>query len=329
MKYSVIIPVYNAQKTIRRCADSLLVQSYSDTEIILVNDGSTDLSGMICEEYARMHNNVRYICQQNAGVSAARNAGLDAAVGKYVLFVDSDDYVSADLFSNLDRIINDEHTDWIQFSGCVDNGIEKRSVMTKPFVARSREELMPYIVDSICNKSINGPWAKLYKREIIEKYKIRFPVGASVAEDRAFNIAYSIHINSMVASVFVGYALNTENENSLSRKRHKDLNKQFEIVDTFIDKAIDTAGIPDKEKKNYHQAVNFGKCRSIYHDAKLMIQDHEKWMSRQKALMKLCKRINRKHMKYPKTRYCTLITLPVRLYMTSVIDAIAWKLTRG
>ena len=78
----------------------------------------------------------------------------------------------------------------------------------------------------------------------------------------------------------------------------------------------------------YRRAANFGDCRYIYHEAKLMFADRVGWLERQKRLGKLCDAINRRHMKYPNTRYCTLITLPVRLRLTCVIDAIAWKLTR-
>lgn len=92
--YSVVIPVYNAEKTLRRCVDSLLRQDCSEVELILVNDGSKDGSLEICREYARQYDCVRVIDKPNGGVSTARNAGLDAAQGIYVLFVDSDDYVS-------------------------------------------------------------------------------------------------------------------------------------------------------------------------------------------------------------------------------------------
>lgn len=329
MMFSVIIPVYNAEKTLKRCVDSLLVQNYQHAEIILVNDGSSDNSKAICEEYAEKFDNVKLISQENAGVSAARNAGLDAASGEYVLFVDSDDYVMPELFSGIDQILKTNHADLIQFSSCVDNGDTIHPNINQPLVVDSREKLVPHIVDAICRKSINGPCAKLYKKEFIEKHNIRFPVGVSVGEDRAFNIVYSFYIDSLIKSETIGYVINTENDDSLSRKRHDDLKHQFEIMELYIDNELSSAPIPDNEKEQYRQALNFGKCRGIYHDAKLMIQDRLGWFSRQKQLMKLCRKINKRHMKYPKARYCTLITLPVRLYFTPVIDLIALKLIRG
>lgn len=328
VKYSVIIPVYNAEKTLCRCVDSLLAESYSDMEIILVNDGSKDRSGEICEHYTAVHPNIRYISKENGGVSTARNAGLDAASGKYVLFVDSDDYVVSNYFSLLDRALNQEPSDLAQFSLLYDNSRENRKVVYAPVSANSREELMPLIVNAICRKTINGPVAKLYLREIIEANHIRFPEGASVAEDRVFNIKYSMYIHSYAVSDQILYCVSTENENSLTRGRQKDLNAQFEINRRFFSQALSEAPISAEEKNQYQRAYNFGDCRGIYHDAKLMHQDRVGWLKRQIQLGKTCADINRRHMKYPKTRYCTFITLPVRLYLMPIIDIIAWKLTR-
>lgn len=326
MKYSVIVPAYNAEKTLRRCVDSLLSQERSDVEIILINDGSQDGSETICEDYAEKYESIRYISQQNAGVSAARNRGLDAAKGEFVLFVDSDDYVVRDFFTIVDGMIAEKSADLIQFSACVDNGYEKHPMIHSLYSAFSREKLFPHIIDAICRKTINAPHAKLFKREIIENNCIRFPKGVSVAEDRAFNIVYSFYINSYTVSDAVVYVINTENGNSLSRKRHEDLKKQLAAADAYIDGNLASASIPEEEKELYRKALNFGMCRSVYHDARLMLMDGKGWLSRQKELRRLCRQINIKRMKYPKTLYCTLISLTVRLYLTTVIDAVAMKL---
>lgn len=327
MKYSVIVPVYNAEKTIRRCVDSLTAEARADVEIILINDGSKDASAEICREYEKNDSNIQFINKENGGVSTARNAGLDIASGDYILFVDSDDYVAPSFFSILDEVLTGTPCDWIQFSCCFDDGLEKRNHIYSPLVAENRVELMPHIINAICRKSINGPVAKLYRRELIEANQISFPIGASVAEDRVFNIKYSMYIKNYAVSDRVLYYISTENENSLTRGRHADLKQQFQITDAYFQSALREAHIAESEKDLYQRAYNFGDCRSIYHDAKLMHQDHIGWVKRQTMLGRICREINRKHMKYPKTRYCTLITLPVRLYLTPVIDAIAWKLT--
>ncbi len=328
IKYSVIIPVYNAEKTLERCVSSLLSENYPDCEIILVNDGSTDHSAELCADYANADSRVRFFSKENGGVSTARNAGLDLAVGEYVLFVDSDDYVLPGFFDKLDREREKTDADLVMFSYCVDKGEKKETCSFSPAVRCGREELMPRVVGAICRKTINMPWAKQYRRSIIEEHQLRFPVGASVAEDRVFNICYSFYIDSLQFSDKVLYCVDTGNENSLSRKRHSDLNKQFAVTRQYFKDHLNDAPIPESEKEQYRRAVNFGSCRYIYHEAKLLHANNVGWWERQKKLGRLCDSINRRHLKYPDTSYCRKITLPVRLRLTWLIDAIAWKLTR-
>ena len=106
--FSIIIPVYNAETTIRRCLDSFTNQRFSDYEILLINDGSTDNSDAICREYADVNSKICYLSKENGGVSSARNLGLEQAKGEYALFVDSDDYVSEDYFDVIDVRGKDE-----------------------------------------------------------------------------------------------------------------------------------------------------------------------------------------------------------------------------
>ena len=94
--FSVIVPVYNAEKTLQRCVDSILAQTFEDFELILINDGSKDQSGDICDEYAAKDSRVKTVHKTNGGVSSARNAGLRIAQGEYIAFIDSDDYIDND-----------------------------------------------------------------------------------------------------------------------------------------------------------------------------------------------------------------------------------------
>lgn len=104
---SVIVPVYNAEKFLNRCIDSIICQTFENLEIILVDDGSSDRSGQICDEYAGKDNRIKVIHKVNGGVSSARNCGLDCATGDYVAFVDSDDYISPFMYSKLFEAISD------------------------------------------------------------------------------------------------------------------------------------------------------------------------------------------------------------------------------
>ena len=329
IKYSVIIPIYNAEKTVRRCVDSLLSGCPENAEIILVNDGSTDGSGEICRRYAREHPAVRLIEQENGGVSTARNAGMDAVRGSYICFVDSDDYVSPDYFPQIERALEKEAWDLIRFSWFQDDGETMRRRHAAPLNAATRDEALPRIIDDICSKALNSTRAKVYRKELIDRHSLRFPVGASLAEDRAFNIRYSMYIQKYCVDDSPIYNVNTENQESLSRKRRNDHEQQFQVADHYVEDAIRASSLPAQETEQYCRAINFGECRSIYREAKELIRDQVGWLGRQKYLMRCCGRINRQHMRYPKTKYCRLITLPVRLRLTPVIDLVAWKLTRS
>ena len=112
---SVIIPVYNVETYIRECVDSVLSQTYTDLEIILVDDGSTDSSGLICDEYSKLDSRIVVIHKENGGLSDARNAGLDAVHGDYILFVDSDDWIQPETVSHLVKHMNEEQAEIVFF----------------------------------------------------------------------------------------------------------------------------------------------------------------------------------------------------------------------
>lgn len=119
MKVSVVIPVYNVEKYLCECVDSALNQTYENVEIILVDDGATDSSGLICDGYAQKDSRVVVIHRENGGLSAARNTGLDAATGEYIYFLDSDDYIEKNTISDLVSTIEQEKADVVFFDGYV------------------------------------------------------------------------------------------------------------------------------------------------------------------------------------------------------------------
>src|SRR5699024_4494271 len=111
---SVIVPVYNVEKYVRRCIDSICGQTYSNLEIILIDDGSTDSSGKICDEMAAKDGRISVIHQENKGLSQARNAGLDQAKGEYIAFVDSDDYLSLNMYECLLKSLKENNADVVR-----------------------------------------------------------------------------------------------------------------------------------------------------------------------------------------------------------------------
>ena len=183
---SIIVPVYNTEKYLKKCLDSIINQTYSNIEIILIDDGSTDNSPKICDEYKSRNNNIKVIHQTNSGVSTARNVGLDAAIGEYVGFIDSDDYIDNNM---VEKIMKEIIYDNLDIAICNlyienENNIEMKELnYTDCFIERNR-----YPFEMYTNTSIEGfACNKIYKRSIIEKYGIRFKEGCVVLEDDLFN----------------------------------------------------------------------------------------------------------------------------------------------
>ena len=112
---SIIVPVYNVEQFLARCIDSIRAQTYRNIEILLIDDGSTDNSGRVCDEYAKQDGRIKVYHKPNGGVSSARNYGLDRATGKYIGFVDSDDFIAPDMYEYLIQLIKDTNAEICQF----------------------------------------------------------------------------------------------------------------------------------------------------------------------------------------------------------------------
>ena len=183
-KISVIVPVYNAEKYLHRCVDSILVQTFKDFELLLIDDGSKDRSGEICDEYARKYERVRVWHKENGGVSSARNVGLDNARGKWVTFVDSDDWVCDDwLYTFVDNL---EETD------AVVTGFNfVTSDKIRPFKMECQSENPARVADYL-NKERNYGflWCKCFNRSLIEKNILRFDEKMRFLEDEEFVCRY-------------------------------------------------------------------------------------------------------------------------------------------
>lgn len=183
---SVIVPVYNVEDYVGRCIESVLVQTFTDFELILVDDGATDNSGKICDRYAEKDDRVRVIHKENAGVSAARNTGIDYASGEYIMFIDSDDYIDKPM---LEDMIRYSGSDMI-ISGLkyIDiNGNEMSNRLGNAFENINIVDFLnKYYIDLESKCILSGPYNRLYKKSIIDKYNIRFNVDMSIFEDGVF-----------------------------------------------------------------------------------------------------------------------------------------------
>lgn len=199
---SVIIPVYNAEATLRRCLDSVLAQSYKDIEIILVDDGSTDGSGKICDEYGQKDDRVRVLHQANSGVSAARNAGLDVAKGEWVAFCDSDDSVNA---SWIEKMVEASSS-----AGLVIGGYRKYlpdGTVEYVTLGRTRIYTEPddFFEDCLNAHILKFIWNKLFSKKIIDEHKIRFDETFKVFEDEYFVLEFLVHVPEVICIPDCGY----------------------------------------------------------------------------------------------------------------------------
>ncbi len=194
-KISVIVPVYNAEQFLDACIQSILQQSFQQLELILVDDGSKDSSRSICEKYAASDSRVRFLHQENAGSSAAKNAGMAKAEGDYIAFTDADDTLDAQYLEHL--------YDGVEENGDVDvcignaaftrvrgNEVLSRRTVTLHGGLFTLKEFMGYYPEYMPNAIIGAPWNKLYKRALLQQYAIKFDTAIRNNEDTHFNYLY-------------------------------------------------------------------------------------------------------------------------------------------
>ena len=209
---SIIIPIYKVERYLRACLDSVVGQTYKSLEIILVDDGSPDNCGAICDEYARKDSRIQVIHKKNEGVSVARNVGIEAACGDWVMFVDPDDWIEAELCEVLMRAADEQHSDVI-YSQIEGNSEDGMGIVWSPPVACSRAvdrshlialqvKLLVTFADSE-QFMMGGPVAKLFRRELLENKACRFPEGLKRRQDAIFNLMV---LEFAQTGYFVGYA---------------------------------------------------------------------------------------------------------------------------
>lgn len=208
IKVSVIVPVYNAEKYIATCVESILSQTLQELEVIFINDGSTDQSRQIIENYKKVNPQIKLINQENQGVSMARNAGLQAATGEYVGFVDADDYIEKDMYSTLHNAAVQSNCDVVISN--FESEIEGHKVITRyPFPLNTilirdyiEREILTYFLKS---DQLNTACNKLYKRKVINDNKVKFPEKVALGEDGLFNMRFFKHALCTIYLDYTGY----------------------------------------------------------------------------------------------------------------------------
>ena len=221
-KVSLIIPVYNVENYIEKCLNSVVNQTLKDMEVIIVNDGSKDLSKQKIQKYLEKYPWIKYLEKENGGLSDARNYGMPYATGKYIAFLDSDDYVEETMYEEMYNIAEKENADMVDCDFVWEYPNRKRKDIGK--IYKTKKEMI--------EKCRVVAWNKIIKREILEKTKIKFPVGLRY-EDMEFFYKLVPYINkvSFIKKCFVHYV---QRENSIANTQNVRTKEIFIILDNVI-----------------------------------------------------------------------------------------------
>jgi len=200
-KISIVVPVYNVEKYLPRCIDSILAQTFTDFELLLIDDGSTDNSGRICDEYTKNDNRIRVFHTKNFGVSSARNKGIENAIGKYISFVDSDDEVFNTYLETLYKHI--VKCDIVFFQNIWINEDQTRLMISlNNFYSDDHNSIEKEILFLIHNNTgcnlFGFTWNKIFRASIIKEHNIKFVKNLTLSEDEVFTLEFCKYINNIM-----------------------------------------------------------------------------------------------------------------------------------
>ena len=192
---SIVIPVYNVEEFFHQCVNSIINQSYTNIEIILVDDGSTDTSGQLCDEYAKLDSRIKVIHQKNAGLSSARNKGLEFVTGDYIWFVDSDDWIAEDALKILDFELKNSKAEMVTFSN-----FQYIETTTKDnFINKKSESIDGKTFITSGYKLEIAPWIYVYQKDFLLKNNISFREDIKIHEDEFFLLDCFSRVNQIIS----------------------------------------------------------------------------------------------------------------------------------
>ena len=257
---SVIVPVYNAEKYLRKCVDSLLAQTFRYFEVILVDDGSPDRSGAICDEYAEKYPRVRVFHKENGGVSSARQCGLDHARGEYTIHADPDDWVEPNMLEELYAKAKAEDADMVICDYYVEFGKKTELKRQQPSALDSEtvlREMFQRLHGSLCNK--------LVKRACYKDFQISFPPEIHYSEDLYVVVSLLLHPIKVAYIPRAFYHYNqTANPNSISRSAGKRTYEWFVAANERISSLLDEKRFAT-EKEKIRASIAFMALRTNYY----------------------------------------------------------------
>ena len=237
-KISIIVPVYNAEKKLGQCIESLINQTYKNIEIILINDGSTDNSKEVCDKYKKLDNRIITIHKANEGVSKTRNLGIKKSTGEVIMFVDSDDYIEESCCEEAFKQYSKNKSHLVIW------GYNNKSQIhqTTTTIFSNEEEVsilaLSNFLDVKCRKLLNSPCNKLYSVHLIKSNKLLFKEDLSLAEDLLFNLNYLDYMDEQGKLVIINkglYNYNDDSEQSLSKLMDDEyINYRSQIYDKLF-----------------------------------------------------------------------------------------------
>lgn len=245
---SIIIAVYNMEDLLTRCIYSVCGQTYENLQIILVDDGSTDRSPEICNEFARLDTRIHVVHKENGGLSSARNAGLDQAEGEYVYFLDSDDYMELDLIEKAIHVMEAVKSDWCGFYALKENingeKMYQISFREGKFSLRTDEDRWRFLLGPFLNYLVGWEVCfHVFRRDIIERNRLRFTDEKLVyAEDLLFSFSYLLYSNEAVILPDVLYHYTDRQESLVNQNKNKNIFPQLHHLAEKMYEAVQHSG---------------------------------------------------------------------------------------
>lgn len=242
---TIVVPIYNSEKTLSRCIDSILLQTYRTFELLLVNDGSSDRSEEVALSYCTNDSRVNYLYKENGGASSARNLGIEKACGEYVCFVDSDDTVNEDYLRLLYENIQD--TDISIGNVYIEGQRPYKEILFFP----GRYRILEFKKDfknALNHVLLNSPYNKLFRMDIIKENSIQFDTSVKMGEDLLFNLAYLEKIESIAVfrEIIYNYLLN---DASVTKNYKKEYYSQRKVLIHRLVEFFDLEDKSDPEKQ--------------------------------------------------------------------------------
>lgn len=273
---SIIVPIYNTSKSLPTCIESILCQTYSDFELILINDGSSDSSEHVCKEYAAKDERIKFLSKPNSGVGATRNLGLSVAKGEWICFIDSDDVVKPYYLESFN--LNSSEADLV-ISGIEFFDIQLRNVF-KELKFKDRFFNYSKFRNNVKKFLLIGfPYGKAYRKSIIHDNEIKFPEDISFHEDHVFVLDYLLHISSIETSSKIGYIYNIDYScDSLSKKKYswKPLTKAGDYMLGRVENIRQKFNIPIQELTDVFNFCYTSKVEAVFSLYESNLQESKK-----------------------------------------------------